>query len=152
MKTRSALLFLAATVLLAACGRPSIEDLKQQLVAADKAFSERSRKDGPEAAFRSLVMDDTKLLSNFTLGPEGVRQTFMQFPKTMTLDWEPSYADVSASGDLGYTWGRYTLFVPSSVKGQPPMVRKGNYVTIWKRQFDGSWKVALDGGNADGTR
>ena len=28
----------------------------------------------------------------------------------------------------------------------------GNYVTIWRRQGDGSWKVAVDIGNADPPR
>jgi hypothetical protein len=143
---------LSAAVLLSACSRSDSETWKAELVAADKAFALKSHKEGPEAAFLAFINSHAKILSNYAEGAEGVRQTFMQFPKTMTLDWEPSFADVSSSGDLGYTWGRYTMFAPSAGKGLPPFFRKGTYVTIWRRQLDGSWKVVLDGGNPDGQR
>jgi hypothetical protein len=152
MNLRPALVCLLAALLLPACSKTDPEAIKAELVKADQAFSERSKKDGPEAAFQAFITTHAKLLSNYTEGAEGVRQTFMQFPKTTTLTWEPAYADVSESGDLGYTWGRYTLFVPSPGKNLQPLYRKGTYVTIWRRQSDGSWKVVLDGGNPDGQR
>ena len=152
MKSPTLIACLAAALLVTGCGRKSAEDVKAELVAADKAFSAKSHKDGPEAAFQAFLTAHAKLLSNYAEGAEGVRQTFMQYPKTATLEWEPAFADASESGELGYTWGRYTLFVPSPGNGLPPLLRKGTYVTIWRRQSDGSWKVVLDGGNPDGQR
>ena len=61
------------------------------------------------------------------------------------LSWAPSYADISASGDLGYTYGTYEF--RSRDKDGKPIVSYGKYSTIWKRQKDGSWKVVLDMGN-----
>jgi ketosteroid isomerase-like protein len=58
------------------------------------------------------------------------------------LTWEPLYADISVSGDLGYTYG---LFASHTKTGK--LLGRGKYVTIWKKQRDGTWKYVLDGGN-----
>ena len=65
---------------------------------------------------------------------------------TRTLTWAPTSAEVSASGDLGYTIGRWerTWRTKDSTH-----VSRGSYVTIWRKQGDGSWKVILDIGNPD---
>lgn len=139
----------AALMVLAGCSKPNVEDRKMELVAADKAFSALSVKGGPKAAFLSVIARDAKLLSDPHLGAEGVRIVFSQLPDNSTLTWEPSFADVSASGELGYTWGRYTLTIPSGKIGENPRIRMGYYVTVWKRE-GGFWKVALDGVSPDG--
>jgi len=95
---------------------------------------------------------DVKLLSEVRQGKDGVVNMLMQFPATATLSWEPAFADVSSSGDLGYTWGRYTLTVPSGKKGKEPLVEMGTYVTVWRHMAVGGWKVVLDGGNPDGQK
>jgi ketosteroid isomerase-like protein len=55
-------------------------------------------------------------------------------------------ADISSSGDMGYTYGTYEF--ASSDRNGKPVVDHGKYTTIWKKQKDGSWKVVLDMGNA----
>ena len=60
-------------------------------------------------------------------------------PKTLT--WEPLKAEVAGSGELGYTWGNWKYVSTDTTY-------YGNYFTIWKKQDDGRWKVALDGGNS----
>jgi ketosteroid isomerase-like protein len=59
-----------------------------------------------------------------------------------SLTWEPLQADVGAAGDLGYTNGRYEARVRDATGN--PVVRTGRYLTVWKRQPDGSWKVVRD--------
>jgi ketosteroid isomerase-like protein len=66
--------------------------------------------------------------------------------KNNRLIWTPVGADVSASGDLGYTYGTYEF--RSIDKDGKPSVEYGKYTSIWKLQKDGSWKVVLDMGNA----
>jgi ketosteroid isomerase-like protein len=61
------------------------------------------------------------------------------------LTWTPVGADISASGDLGYTYGNYEF--RSKDKDGKPIVDHGKYTSIWKKQRDGSWKVVLDMGN-----
>jgi ketosteroid isomerase-like protein len=63
-----------------------------------------------------------------------------------TLTWQPMKSDASASGDLGYTFGRYET--AGKDKDGREVKGYGVYVTIWKRQLDGSWRFVLDGGNA----
>jgi ketosteroid isomerase-like protein len=62
------------------------------------------------------------------------------------LTWMPVGADISASGDLGYTYGTFEF--RSQDKDGKAVVDHGKYTSIWRRQKDGSWKVILDMGNA----
>jgi ketosteroid isomerase-like protein len=62
------------------------------------------------------------------------------------LLWTPVGADISASGDLGYTYGTYEFHARD--KDGKPVVQFGKYTSIWKLQKDGRWKVVLDMGNA----
>jgi ketosteroid isomerase-like protein len=66
--------------------------------------------------------------------------------KSNQLLWTPVGADISASGDLGYTYGTYEFHAKD--KQGNPHVEYGKYTSIWKLQKDGSWKVVLDMGNA----
>jgi ketosteroid isomerase-like protein len=55
-----------------------------------------------------------------------------------SLQFVADKADISGSGDIGYTTGTYQIGP-----------EKGKYVTVWKKQSDGSWKVTEDIFNAD---
>jgi len=150
MNTRIAALSVAVA-LLAGCTQSDPEKYKAELIAADKAFCASSIKTGPKAAFLGVIARDCKLLSDNRVGADAVNSIFLQLPATATLTWEPSFVDVGASGDIGYTWGRYELRVPMTKLGMAPLIRRGTYVTIWKRRQNGPWRVVLDGGNPDGT-
>lgn len=63
------------------------------------------------------------------------------------LTWTATRAEVSRAGDLGYTVGNYTL-TTSNAAGNPASER-GKYLTVWKKQGDGSWKVFDDSGSPD---
>jgi len=71
--------------------------------------------------------------------------SFLDDKKNQLL-WTPVGADVSTSGDLGYTWGRYEF--RSEDKDGKPIVEHGKYTSIWKKQKDGQWRVVLDMGNS----
>jgi ketosteroid isomerase-like protein len=66
--------------------------------------------------------------------------------KSNHLTWTPVGADMSASGDLGYTYGTFEFRVQD--KDGKTVVDYGKYTSIWKKQKDGSWKVVLDMGNS----
>jgi ketosteroid isomerase-like protein len=66
--------------------------------------------------------------------------------KNNQLIWTPVGGDISASADLGYTYGNYE-FHSKSKEGQA-VVEYGKYTSIWKLQKDGRWKVVLDMGNS----
>lgn len=55
--------------------------------------------------------------------------------------------DVMASGDLAVETGTFAMTtVP---KGGKPMEDKGKYISVWKKQTDGSWKIVRDINNSD---
>ena len=59
--------------------------------------------------------------------------------------WKPVEADVAHSGDLGYTWGNYEF----QITGPDGLAQTnyGKYISVWRKQPDGTWKVVLDGSN-----
>lgn len=61
--------------------------------------------------------------------------------KDFKLQWYPVKAEVAESGHTGYTTGNWKITTPDSTV-------HGCYVSIWKRQKDGTWKYVLDGGSA----
>lgn len=63
------------------------------------------------------------------------------------LTWHSNEVGAAHSGDLAYTSGTYQ----SALKGGSgkASVDKGKYLTIWKKQADGSWKVLFDTFNSD---
>ena len=59
--------------------------------------------------------------------------------------WHPKKVGVARSGELGYTSGTTDLtFKDTSAK---TVTSKGNYLTVWKKETDGSWKVLFDSFN-----
>ncbi|MGH8286688.1 MAG: DUF4440 domain-containing protein [Steroidobacteraceae bacterium] len=60
------------------------------------------------------------------------------------IKWTPEKAVVGASGDVGYTTGTYEMTAEGATE-------RGKYVTVWKKQSDGSWKVVEDIFNANET-
>jgi ketosteroid isomerase-like protein len=65
----------------------------------------------------------------------------------LNLKWEPKKIEVSKSGDIAYSFGTYDMTM-NDPKGAPIM-DKGKYVEVWKKQADGSWKCAIDTFNSD---
>jgi uncharacterized protein (TIGR02246 family) len=61
----------------------------------------------------------------------------------LSLSFEASRVDVAKSGDVAYTQGSYTMTMtdPATKK---PISDKGSYVTVYKKQADGSWKAVSD--------
>ena len=69
---------------------------------------------------------------------------------TVALTWKPVSVEVSPGGNMGYTIGRWDR-TPRAGAPAGAAVRHGGYVTIWRKQGDGTWKVALDAGTSDPT-
>jgi len=67
-------------------------------------------------------------------------------PTAPTLSFATTFVEVARSADLAYEYGTYDLV--TEVKKGKPNDEKGKYVTVWKKQPDGSWKVVADIDNA----
>lgn len=115
----------------------------EQIMNADRAFSALSETSGLPAAFAAYADSSAVLLQPgyFPLvGQTAFAYMQQQEDSTALLTWSPENAGMALSGDLGYTYGIYTLKTPDTIK-------QGTYVTIWQRQADGSWKFLLKSGN-----
>jgi ketosteroid isomerase-like protein len=77
-------------------------------------------------------------------GPGPIRDALSKITSMpgFSLQFAPTKADVSASGDIGYTTGTYQAAMNGTTEN-------GKYVEVWKKQPDGSWKVREDIFNAD---
>ncbi|HXG91196.1 MAG TPA: nuclear transport factor 2 family protein [Blastocatellia bacterium] len=113
------------------------------LVETERAFARTSVEKGIRDAFLPFFADDG---INFQPHPTNTKEAFSKRPATrasVTLNWEPVFGDVSAAGDLGYTTGPYRLTDDGPEK-RP--TQHGFFFSIWKKQPDGNWRVAVDFG------
>jgi ketosteroid isomerase-like protein len=124
----------------AAAGGGDLAAARAALVEAERAFSRLSQREGVRAAFLAYLAEDAVL---FRPGPVPGREFIEARPSPpVELTWWPAYAEVAASGDLGYTTGPYVL--RETGPGQRGETQTGYYVTVWRRRADGAWKVVAD--------
>jgi ketosteroid isomerase-like protein len=124
----------------APAGGGDLAAARAALVEAERAFSRLSQREGVRAAFLAYLAEDAVL---FRPGPVPGREFIAARPSPpVELTWWPVYVEVAASGDLGYTTGPYVLRETGS--GQRGETQTGYYVTVWRRQADGAWKVVAD--------
>ena len=112
--------------------------------AADLDFSARSLKSGAGPAFGEFVAADGASIgtraSEVTCGRDAVAKALAPLGAG-ALTWAPRVADAASSGDLAYTSG-------DAIIRDGGDVSYSNYLTVWKRQSDGKWRVVADGGNS----
>jgi ketosteroid isomerase-like protein len=123
----------------------NVDSVKQVLMATDRAFSDRSKQIGQQHSFLEYMDEQVTMLrpnSMPLVGKDTMRKIYSQRSDTsFTLTWSPMYADVAASGELGYTYGTWHLETKTGAK------EEGTYCTIWKQDSTGRWKFVLDMGN-----
>ena len=116
-----------------------------ELMEVDKAFSDMSAAKGMKNAFIDFIDSNGVLLRPDHLpivGANAIDYIIQEKDSDYILTWEPHYAEASASGELGYTYGIYQLHLK-----ERDTSLYGSYVSIWKKQKDGKWKFVLDCGN-----
>jgi len=139
------LIGLASLAASAACGPTvNVEQERTALMAADREWSQTTKE--PEKMV-SYFADGANFYPPgmpMITGNDAIRKIFTEMMKApgFELTWTATKAEVSASGDVGYTAGTYD----SKMGG---VAEKGKYVTVWKKQADGTWKVVEDIFNAD---
>jgi ketosteroid isomerase-like protein len=136
-------------LLVASCAQSvNVEQEKTALLARDAEWA----KTGADAAkFVSFMTPD----ATFAMGgmPQIKGQKAIQDALTplskapgFSITWKPQSADVSASGDLGYTTGTYAMTINNAAN--TPTTENGHYLTTWKK-VNGTWLVSSDSATAD---
>lgn len=114
-----------------------------EIAGQERAFARMCVEKGMRAAFSEFFASDAV---DFEPQPARAADSLAKNPDAtapFTLDWEPFVADASAGGDLGWDTGPYVMADRSESK-KPP--RYGWFFSVWRREPDGRWKVALDVG------
>jgi len=109
------------------------------LVEAERSFSRTSEERGIREAFLTWLAPDAVVFRPAPVPGRPVYES-MDPANPAVLTWRPEFAEVAASGELGYTTGPYELRPRRDA--EPSAF--GHYVSVWKKQPDGGWKVILD--------
>lgn len=136
------------SLILASCSQPEdAETLKSEVMETDRNFSKRAQEKGIADAF--VFYADEKVIKPIPgqqplFGKYALMESYEKKPPEYKLSWEPMRAE--ASGNLGYTFGSYTLTTKTTAGKDT--VEYGNYISVWKRKKDGSWRYVIDTGNS----
>ena len=125
----------------------NVEIWKEEILKAEREFAAMASNTGIAEAFTAFAAEDAVLERNDSLivGRKSIRDLFLKrnsSERNHSLSWEPDFVDVSESGDLGYTYGKYNYIVTDSTNNIEKTT--GIFHTVWKRQKDGSWKHVWD--------
>lgn len=104
----------------------------QPVVDAERAFQKSVTELGFRNGFLAHVSDDAII---FKPGPVNAQESLTGQPDDGSgkdLEWWPLYAGISTGGDFGFTTGGVNAPI--------------QYITVWQKQADGSWKWIYDGG------
>ena len=137
----SLVIFLFAMAVAGQTSHPT-QDLNA-MVETERAFSRMSEEKGTRESFAEFIAEDGIL---FRPGPVAGKKWMQEHPlpksdKRPLLTWYPIFAGISRAGDMGFTTGPWQY--KSDIKDAKPSAF-GNFMTIWKRQSDGSWRFVLD--------
>jgi ketosteroid isomerase-like protein len=151
MLKRLTLSFTLGLVLLGpAQAAPDKEKLKAEIAGMEDAFCAMAKEKGLLAAFTHFASPDVAFIDTDPRkyhGLEAVLKRIGPDQPGVSVTWSAMFIDVSDDGTLGYDYGRYEFRSPGA-NGQQN-VAGGFFLTIWKRQPDGSWRYVMDTGAED---
>lgn len=135
------LLYFVAAPFAVRATEPAAADAARAMVESERKFYQTGQEQGTRAAFLAFLADDGIV---FRPGPVNGKEAWGKRPETgLDLIWEPTFAAIARSADLGYTTGPAKW---KANKKDEKFLGYGQFISIWKKQKDGSWKVALDCG------
>ena len=113
---------------------------RSDLLNEERAFSKASAERGAVEAFLMKADVSVRLFRNNHMPFVGRKAAATGLtPLSLEWTWTPTFADVSISGDLGYSYGRYEL----RDKNSRAISETGNYLRVWKK-VAGLWRVVID--------
>jgi ketosteroid isomerase-like protein len=121
------------------------DEVIAQVRDTDRAFSKMSAEQGMAKAFIEYADENVIRLNPrayASIGKSDLIKSFEGDKFDGTLTWEP--LKVSVDDKLAYTFGDWKMLI--NVQGRDTTLY-GNYISVWKKQDDGTWKFVIDGGN-----
>lgn len=134
-------------VFLTSCQPPlNKEKVKKEIFQTEKAFEKMSSEEGIQNAFYFFAADSAVIKrQNDTLiiGKENIKDYYSNPAfKMAKVTWTPDFIDISESGDMAYSYGKYLWVIWNAESDTAEF--EGVFQTVWKRQEDGKWKYVWD--------
>ncbi|HEX6791752.1 MAG TPA: DUF4440 domain-containing protein [Candidatus Krumholzibacteria bacterium] len=147
-KKLGAVVLLLALVAAGCAKKADVAGSESALRAADEEWAKTGRTADGFAAF--FTADGVLMPPNqpSITGLDNIRafaQQLMELPG-FALTWQPSHAEVAQSGELGFTTGTFTMSMQGA---NGTMSDTGKYLTVWKKDATGAWKVVYDTFNSN---
>ena len=100
------------------------------------------------AKFASYYTDDGQFINpgaDPLRGPQAIQAAMTEAFKdpNFSLHFTSDRVDIAAGGDMAFSEGHFTE-TETSPAAQAKLVQSGSYVTVYKKQADGSWKAVED--------
>jgi ketosteroid isomerase-like protein len=150
MKKIIGILLLSLTcVLLVSCNCRNTagrEESKKAIRQTEKDFEKMASEKGIAEAFSYYADSAAVIMRGNGALIQGTQNIKVYYSKSLfqnaSVTWTPDFVDVSESGDLGYTYGKYLWQVQDSTG----LITEdsGIFHTVWKKQKDGAWKYVWD--------
>jgi len=118
---------------------------KNEIIETEKDFAKTVLKEGVASAFLKYAAEDAVLIrnNNLIIGKASLQDFYKNSNSEQgSLTWKPDFVDVSNSGDLGYTYGKYQYTATDSLGNTN--TSEGVFHTVWKKQSNGKWKFVWD--------
>jgi ketosteroid isomerase-like protein len=112
----------------------------ENLIQAEKDFAAYAVAHNTKTAFLKYL-DSAGIVFENGKAVNGIETWNKREVRPGILNWEPLYAEISASGNLGYTTGPWT-FQPRTISDS--VIARGQYATVWQLDKQGNWKFIID--------
>lgn len=126
-------LFIVSLITIQALAQTSTGQVSS-LVAAENYFAALAKEKGASKAFKTVSDDATIILKSDSSVNSNKQPQDLQL-----LNWQPSFAKISKSGDWGFTSGLYSITQEDNND-----TSYGEYASVWKMNKKGVWKLAIN--------
>lgn len=116
----------------------NLESAAREIAENETAFSKMSVQQGINAAFLEYLADDCVMFNPLPVNGKELYRKGTE--RRSLLSWKPTRVEIAASGDYGFSTGPWEI---RTAKNDTPAAY-GHFFSIWKKQRNGDWRVALD--------
>jgi hypothetical protein len=118
-----------------------LEELRLSLLIAEGEFLELARHKGTRRALEANLDKEARIYRQKLLPIVGVDSIQAYFSNKPYLEaWEALEASVAEAGDLGYSYGSYSVRYGSKAGDD----EKGYFLHAWRRDASNRWRLAAE--------
>lgn len=142
MRTRLWVAGVAVSALALAAG-PSKDEVRRAIEAGNAQWIDGFRRADPDPVAASFTEDSVNVAADGTAdrGRDAIRDRMRAYLERSgpAVSARVDIGDFVIDGDFAYEWGRSDARFAGKPGG--PAKRTGRYLTCWRRQPDGGWKI-----------